>query len=645
MSSVEKMLYCTVSGSLDELDTVLRHINDSGCFHIEPVNGSVTALDGNGENPYAGVLRKLHEISVLTGHKLTPTVFDEALAPGIPAGTEEILQRARECSEELKVVEEKLISDTIILEQLSHTVGTGDNAVSVDVKQVFTIDDAGNIKIRFGRMPVNSAEKLDYYADRGMYFLEYGGGKDFVYGFVFIPYDRCAEIDRILGTLYFERILIPDFLSGDIRTAAAELSKKVDAEKAEAAEKKKLLERIGTDNSERIDTYFTCFKTLHDIHGLRSFAAVENERFIIKGFIPAAEKDRFSALFTDTASAMIDTQDADGEKQKVPVKLKCSKFSEPFTMFVDLYGLPGYKDLNPTTFFAITYTLLFGIMFGDLGQGFLVALAGFFLGHKKNMKLGRIMERLGISSMIFGTLYGSVFGFEELLDPVYESLGIHFLPFGAIKNINTVLYGAIAIGIVIIMISILTNIVMGFIHKDYGRAVFSNNGIAGLVFYGALLFMLVGGMIGIKAGGTAYVLLLIVLPLVLMFLQEPLSELCRGEGFHIKGKVGDFIASSFFECFEYVLGFATNTLSFVRVGGFVLSHAGMMSVVMALSAMAGTGSPIVIILGNLFVMALEGLLVGIQVLRLEYYEMFSRYYTGGGIAFKPVSVNFTEVIE
>ena len=66
---------------------------------------------------------------------------------------------------------------------------------------------------------------------------------------------------------------------------------------------------------------------------------------------------------------------------------------------------------------------------------------------------------------------------------------------------------------------------------------------------------------------------------------------------------------------------------------------------MALSAMAGTGSPIVIILGNLFVMALEGLLVGIQVLRLEYYEMFSRYYTGGGIAFKPVSVNFTEVIE
>ncbi|MBQ4362710.1 MAG: ATPase, partial [Oscillospiraceae bacterium] len=338
------------------------------------------------------------------------------------------------------------------------------------------------------------------------------------------------------------------------------------------------------------------------------------------------------------------TESPPDDSADVPVKLKCSKFAEPFSMFVELYGLPSYKDLNPTSFLAVTYTLLFGIMFGDLGQGFLVLLLGIFLGHKKKMTLGRIMERLGVSSMIFGTLYGSVFGFEELLDPLYESLGIHFLPFHAITNINNVLYTAIGIGIVIILISIIINIIMGLMKKDYERALFSNNGIAGLVFYGSLLILLLGGMLGLKVGGTAYILLLIVLPLLVMFFKEPLGDLAAGKGFHIEGKLSDFIAANFFECFEYLLGFATNTLSFVRVGGFVLSHAGMMSVVLALSAMSGTASPIVMIIGNLFVMALEGLLSGIQVLRLEYYEMFSRYYNGGGKPFKPVKVNFSEMI-
>ena len=151
--------------------------------------------------------------------------------------------------------------------------------------------------------------------------------------------------------------------------------------------------------------------------------------------------------------------------------------------------------------------------------------------------------------------------------------------------------------------------------------------------------------LGLNVGGTAYVLGLIVLPLIIMFLREPLGELVKGKGFHIHESLGDFIAANFFECFEFLLGYATNTLSFVRVGGFVLSHAGMMSVVLALAEMSGGMSPGVMILGNLFVIVLEGLLVGIQVLRLEFYEMFSRYYTGGGKAFKPVSVNYDEIIE
>ena len=95
-----------------------------------------------------------------------------------------------------------------------------------------------------------------------------------------------------------------------------------------------------------------------------------------------------------------------------------------------------------------------------------------------------------------------------------------------------------------------------------------------------------------------------------------------------------------------MLGYATNTLSFVRIGGFVFSHAGMMSVVMLLAESASKGaSPVIMILGNLFVMGMEGLIVGIQVLRLEFYEIFSRFYEGDGIPFEPVRICYDPVLE
>ena len=97
-----------------------------------------------------------------------------------------------------------------------------------------------------------------------------------------------------------------------------------------------------------------------------------------------------------------------------------------------------------------------------------------------------------------------------------------------------------------------------------------------------------------------------------------------------------FIVEGFFELFETLLSYFSNTISFIRIGAFAVSHAAIMEVVLMLAG-AEEGNPnwIVIVLGNLFVCGLEGLIVGIQVLRLEYYEMFSRFYKGTGRAFQP----------
>jgi V/A-type H+-transporting ATPase subunit I len=124
-----------------------------------------------------------------------------------------------------------------------------------------------------------------------------------------------------------------------------------------------------------------------------------------------------------------------------------------------------------------------------------------------------------------------------------------------------------------------------------------------------------------------------------MFMRDPLSSWIKRQPYKF-GSAGEFIATNFFELFEFLLGYASNALSFVRIGGFVLSHAIMMSVVMLLAGVEkGNPNIFIIIFGNLFVMGLEGFVVAIQVLRLEFYEIFSRFYKGNGKPFTPVKIS------
>ncbi len=650
MSSIEKMMFADIAGIDTDLDAVLDIISSCGCFHMEnaaAVHVSGSKQSAKRENPYTASLKLLAEIGTLTGIKLCKadcSDIRDSDAEKVRTDIRSIRNRVQKLKAEIKKASDNLNAHTMALEQVLHlSGGEGVGSLSVDIEQIFACK---HIKVRFGRLPTDSYEKLSYYEDKNFYFLAYGRDKEYVYGFCFAPLSEAEEIDNILESLYFDRIRLPDFVHGSADDAAKSLEKNVEDDKAEVEKRKKELADYIEQKRETLNKYFTKLKTMHDTFELREKVMMIRDKFYIVGFVPERDAERFKKYFEDLKSvSLVMKPCTENGEIETPVKLRNNKFAEPFSMFVDLYGLPAYNDINPTNFVAITYTLLFGIMFGDLGQGLVISLLGLLLWKWKKMTLGRIMERLGVSSMIFGTLYGSVFGYEELLDPMYESLGISFLPFKAIHSINNVLYSAIGIGIFIIIISVIVNMVMGLKEKNYTRALFSNNGLAGLVFYCSLLMLLLGGMLGLNVGGTAYVLCLIVLPLIIMFLREPLGDLVKGKGFHIHESLGDFIAANFFECFEFLLGYATNTLSFVRVGGFVLSHAGMMSVVLALAEMSGGLSPVVMILGNLFVIALEGLLVGIQVLRLEFYEMFSRYYTGGGKAFKPVSVNYDEIIE
>ena len=208
------------------------------------------------------------------------------------------------------------------------------------------------------------------------------------------------------------------------------------------------------------------------------------------------------------------------------------------------------------------------------------------------------------------------------------------------------------IGVALILISMILNIVIGFREGNIEKAVFSNNGIAGLLFYGSIAGGVAAMMLfDVEIMSAPFVILFIVIPAVCIFCKVPFAAAVKYKEFRLSNEeedmtVGNFIVENFFEMFEYVLSYVSNTMSFLRVGGFVLSHAGMMLVVSTLMNMVSTGAkPAVVIIGNAFVMVMEGMIVAIQIIRLEFYEIFSRFYSGSGKPFEPVKAEFSTEIE
>ena len=141
---------------------------------------------------------------------------------------------------------------------------------------------------------------------------------------------------------------------------------------------------------------------------------------------------------------------------------------------------------------------------------------------------------------------------------------------------------------------------------------------------------------GVETPGGIVLAVMFGVPLLLILFKEPLTKKIEKRAEGMEESKAMFLVQGFFELFETMLSYFSNTLSFVRIGAFAVSHAAIMEVVLMLSgAENGTPNLFGIILGNVVVCALEGLIVGIQVLRLEYYEMFSRFYKGSGREFKP----------
>lgn len=485
--------------------------------------------------------------------------------------------------------------------------------------------------VRFGRLPNDAVPAIQREADKkGFIFNIYSSDDNNSWCMYCAPKKYAAEVEHLFDAYYFREYRIDD-VSGMIPDIIANAKKELGDI---AKEKQKITEFWNTNKEEIID----CYSILQDLQQLwnsKKYITKKNGKTIYTGNASGKEKKKIVALYDAIGGFSEDSekneQSTPHETLTPPTKLRNPRLFRPYEYYVKMYGMPGYRSVDITSFVAVTYTILFGIMFGDLGQGFVLALGGFLAWKFKKMELGKILIPCGISSMFFGLMFGSFFGYEELLDPLYHAVGLKSKPLSVMDSINTVLLCAIGIGIALVAVSILINIYTNIRSKKFGAALFDNNGLAGLILYLCCVCLVIKFMSGPQILPNIVCKICIPICVVILFLKEILIGIVDKHDNWKPDSIADFVMQNVFELLEYMLSYFSNTVSFLRVGAFVLVHAGMMMVVFSL---AGANENIfVIILGNILVIALEGLLTGIQALRLEFYEMFSRCFEGDGKPF------------
>ena len=634
---IVKMKFLSISGPRTDIDRVSASYLSKYEMQLENAITELKTTDNlmpfMDVNPYKEPLSKAEQYVLMLaqpkGEMDTSLTADEILTMIRDLNHDYLDLKARE--DRLKKQKEELLEKLHELEPFQ--------PLELNLKEVYGYQ---YMKVRFGRVNVEYYQKLEKYLfdDLNAIFLEGIRNENYVYGCYFAAHKEMGKIDSTFKSLHFENIALPDDYEGMPAEICRNLRNQIDEIEKEIENVQKQMKDFLSVKAKKIRGARYKLEELSNNFDVRKMAAcMENEEqedyYILCGWMSEKDTQAFIEETKDDDRITIIVEEG---REKFfgdpPTKLQNPKFFKPFEMFIRMYGLPSHDEMDPTIFVALTYTFIFGAMFGDVGQGLCLFIGGGLLYKIKKWNLAGIISVAGIFSTFFGFMFGSFFGFEfeSFISPLNSMITLPFL-----GSINIVLVAAFLFGSFVIISTMIINIANAIKQKNLGKALFGPNAVTGLVFYASIIAVIILYMTGKPLPGTILAVIMFGVPLILIFLEEPLKNLVSKKQPLIEDSKGIFAATAFFELFDYLITYLSNALSFLRIGVFAISHAAMMQVVMTLAGAENGGSAniVVVIIGNIIVMAMEGLVVGIQVLRLEYYEMFGRFYEGSGREFVP----------
>lgn len=436
------------------------------------------------------------------------------------------------------------------------------------------------------------------------------------------PLEFQKEIHSVLAHAEFHSLTIPPQFKDYPQQVHAELT----AQSQQLDQQiKSILEQQLNLAVEHHTTLLHAHKILNRVAAYTTLTEVVRARgqlTLIEGWVPQENLAKLETMLTRklTHPFVLTTRPPHPkEQQRVPSVIAHDRFLAPYKKLVENYGTPRYGEIDPTLLFAVSFLIMFGMMFGDVGHGAVIAGLGWYF--RAQLKLFKtFFISAGISSVLFGVLYGSVFGVEDKILPALWLSPLHD-PF---QMLTLALYW----GIGFILLAVVITVINRWREGNYLAALVDHQGVAGLGLYLGGLYAVQRWLVSGEFTSEQQLAILL-----------PLAVILSYKGYENKVPLGERLLVTLIEGFEVIIKYFANTLSFLRVAAFSLNHVALAIAIFTLADMLGTvGQVTVIILGNLFVIGFEGAIVMIQILRLEYYEGFSRFFSGDGRAFRPLQV-------
>ncbi len=638
--AVMKMVALTMIGPQSEMEPVARRMVLTGGFQPLPLDILVndrslrSKLTTETENPYDELLIKISSIWKVAGEVIPDpqpvTITRDFTLSNARMKVDQLSKRLRvwEQRRHVLVEEQELLSATKLFVQALSGTEFGPKELA----------EGRFAKTFFGYLSNENYTRLTESGEESpiaINELTTNGGNTWVLIMTVPGYEDSTK--KLLEAVYFKDFSLKDVaaqLDGDDPLALVD-RRIANHEKAIRGLSKAAKDMLREHRSD-YELLFSQLYTMQRVYDVCKGRGEVSGMFVLSGWIPADTYEQISKTIAEEApltTLMVeDTQNITYSGIRIPTKLQNNPFFRSFQDIVAMYSLPSYGEIDPSPIVAISFILFFGFMFGDVGHGLLIFLGAIMLVKRGIMKrsLGQVMKMASLSSMFFGVMYGSIFGMEGIIPAVWLN---------PMYDVNKLLGVSIGLGVFMISLGLVLNMIKQYRAKDFGRLLFDGQGMAGLFLYWTLCAL---GMIYITGspiseltadlmwGGIGTLILV-------MILRDVLARyLLRQKG------DGESPVLNMFEIMHNLMSFVSNTASFVRLAAFALNHVGLSLAVIMLSDMVHTlpggivMKGIILIIGNMVIVCLEGLIVFIQTLRLEYYEFFGKFYKGGGSAFKPV---------
>jgi V/A-type H+-transporting ATPase subunit I len=452
-------------------------------------------------------------------------------------------------------------------------------------------------------------------------------------------------LERALRSAQFERLELPQ-LSGTPEDAIRQVEQQLTVNRNTLAAISEERRALGTRVAAELQTLHVLVARERLLVEARGLMGHSERIALISGWVPAAVAGRLEqAIRAATAGRCVlqwreptALEDVRRGRIAVPILMRNPVLIRPFERLLRNYGMPRYGEVDPTAVVAVAFLAMFGFMFGDVGQGAVLFAIGYFIYRRmfRYRDYAVILMECGVFAGGFGFLYGSVFGVEGWLPALWLR---------PLHDTETLIKTALAFGVAFLSVGLALNFVNAFRRGDVS-ALWERNGLlAALAYWVAVALCmrrLTAGPDAVTLGTAA---LWLAVPMSLILLKEPLRALWRGVRERRWPDPAELFAlgvESLVEVLDTAVSAISNTATFIRLAAFALSHAGLFlatySVADAVSrsAAGSLGAALVIVIGNAVIIGLEGLIVAIQSVRLEYYEFFSKFYSGGGEEYRPL---------